>query len=343
MELTLLYFAIRSDASVEIGSGHVMRCLCLATALRDKGHEVAFFCLPLEGNLISLIKSNGFDVHTLPDIRDKRVILKHLADRASSKTWLIVDHYGLDAKWESDFSSIGTKILVIDDLANREHRCEFLLDQNLQENPAARYEGLIQRPCRLLLGPRYALLRSEFSVKAPYRNGTIRNALVTYGGVDSTNETEKALDALEEFGNRLRVDVVIGKQNARIKDLEMKTLKFSDAHLHIQTAEMANLMRAADICLGAGGSTHWERCALGLPTIVTAVAENQISISQSLHKAGAIIYLGYFNSVSSEHIRNAITQIFSDEEAVRQMANRSLSIMSDHVGTEGLIQMLEGY
>jgi UDP-2,4-diacetamido-2,4,6-trideoxy-beta-L-altropyranose hydrolase len=183
---------IRTDASVQIGTGHVMRCLTLADELRGRGAEVIFVCREFDGNLCGYIEEKGYIVHRLPvsDATEQgdqniEIGLKHTAwlgadcqtdveqveeiikDLESPPDWLVVDHYALDERWEECLRSYCKKIMVIDDLADRPHNCDLLLDQNFYENLESRYDGLVPPQCKKFLGPKYALLRPEFRESVP--------------------------------------------------------------------------------------------------------------------------------------------------------------------------------
>ena len=187
------------------------------------------------------------------------------------------------------------KIFVIDDLANRQHDCDVLLDQNFYINMEHRYDDLVPQHCKLELGPKYALFREEFyeTKKHLYqRDGSIKNILVFYGGVDLINETMKALQAIVELNlPNVMINVVVGVGNANKESIE-EYCRHHKFHYHCQVDNMAELMNQADLALGAGGTTTWERCFLGLPSIVTSVAENQETVANDSAVKGYIIYIG---------------------------------------------------
>lgn len=192
----------RTDSSVQIGSGHVMRCLTLAEQLREMGVEILFICRELIGNLNDLIVSKGFNLCPLPAPEKFDVVLdwnQHASwlevpwEKDANETtdclkksighadWLIVDHYALDTIWERRLRLQAANIMVIDDLADRPHDCNMLLDQNLYTNSESRYQGLVTENCLKFFGPRYALLRKEFIAarrQLRKRNGTIRRILI---------------------------------------------------------------------------------------------------------------------------------------------------------------------
>lgn len=213
--------AFRADASVGIGSGHVMRCLTLAGELKEAGAQIIFICRECEGNLCDLIEKQG-----IPVARISGELQSWEADAFQSlealkkygkADWLVVDHYSLDHRWEAGIRNAAEKIMVIDDLADRIHDNDLLLDQNLYEDLENRYNGLAPPHCIKLLGPRYALLRPEFRkarASLRKRDGIIRRILVSFGGSDPSNETAKALEAIGLLGKpEIAVDVVVGSSN----------------------------------------------------------------------------------------------------------------------------------
>lgn len=299
----------RTDASVQIGTGHVMRCLTLADELRGHGADVSFVCRDLPGNLFALIRSQGFGLEILPapdaaeswgedaveharwlgvpwqrDATETRTLLAHT-------DWLVVDHYALDARWEQSLRPYVQRIMVIDDLADRRHDCDLLLDQNLHADPERRYDQLVPEHCCKLLGPHYALLRPEFAEARRHlrsRDGTVRRILVSFGGTDPTNETMKALDAIAMLQRPdLTVDVVVGASNPKQASIRARCEAMSGVAFHRQVDTMAALMAKADLAIGAGGGTSWERCALGLPTLAYPVAHNQSPVLEALAAEGA--------------------------------------------------------
>ncbi|MBR5163593.1 MAG: UDP-2,4-diacetamido-2,4,6-trideoxy-beta-L-altropyranose hydrolase, partial [Schwartzia sp.] len=231
---------------------------------------------------------------------------------------LVVDNYALDIAWEREVRPFVDEIFVIDDLANRKHDCDILLDQNFYLNTENRYCGLVPENCKLLFGPRHALLREEFYEARKHlkkRDGRLRNVLVFYGGSDLTNETMKALHALRVFHEtqqEITVDVISGGSNPRRQEIKAFC---EEPHVrpwlryHVQVDNMADYMVRADLMLGAGGSTTWERCFLELPAIVTAVAENQERIAKDCAAAGYITYLGTAEEVTAEQLISALHSV----------------------------------
>lgn len=327
---------IRTDASTFIGSGHVMRCLTLAHRLKkEKNARVVFVMRVLPGNLIGVVEKQGFEVLkllpanqkyslngyglwlTVPMEVDARQTIdllqlylqEHGCDVVDR---LIVDSYALDEQWERMLHPYCREIMVIDDLANRRHDCDILLDQNFYLNKDARYAGLVPEHCKMLLGPEHALLREEFYEAKKHlrkRDGNIKNILVFYGGSDLTNETEKAIKALVQLhdeGYNFTADIITGVSNSRREKIEKICSKYRFLQYYCQVSNMAEFMNKADLMLGAGGSTTWERLYMELPALVTAVAENQIQGCRDCSQAGLIYYLGESEKVTVDVIVNAL-------------------------------------
>lgn len=353
---------IRVDASNEIGTGHFMRCMTLADGLQQRGAKVCFVSRYLPAHLARALETNGHRLLKLADGGGEASggDLPHAHWLGTSQEldaeecigllsgqswdWLVVDHYALDARWESALRRVVGKILVIDDLADRQHDAEVLLDQNLYSGMAQRYGGLLSRGCRALLGPSYALLRREFvearaSVRS--RNSEVRKIFVFFGGSDITNETEKSLKAIAALNRHdILVDVVVGAGNAHHKSIKEFCTSISGARFHCQIDNMAELMLQADLALGAGGSTTWERCALGLPSLVMSVADNQIAIADGVDMAGAHRHLGLFKHISEAQLTAAIEATVSEPTVLEKMS-QSASALVDAKGCERVIKIME--
>lgn len=343
---------IRADASEQIGSGHLMRCLTLAGRMRREGTEVHFICRDLIGNLNHLVREQGFPLHVLPrhaddplltgyaawlavaqetDARETGEVLRALAPIMR----LVVDSYALDEVWERIVRPLVGEIFVIDDLANRKHDCDILLDQNFYRAMQHRYDGLVPPSCKLLLGPAHALLREEFYAakkKLRQRDGHLRRILVFYGGSDITHETEKAVRALLHLSlSAVDVDVIIGGSNAHRMQIEKMCAPYDFLHTYCAVSNMADFMANADLCLGAGGTTTWERCFLGLPAIVTAIAENQLVVCRDCADAGLIYYLGRWDEVTEMALHHAL-RVMTKPEALTRIQNTCRLDVEHHVG-----------
>ena len=326
---------IRVDASTEIGTGHVIRCLTLANRLKKEGKTVAFICRHAEGDCMELIEQQGFHVYKLPasegslwtyvadnwkeDARETINILRHYKVEQ-----LIVDHYSIDIKWEQVVRLFTKEIMVIDDLANRPHDCDELLDQNFYLNKDSRYNGLVPVHTRLLLGPKYALLREEFKEARKIIKsftGKVERIIVFFGGSDPTNETEKVLRAILPIIHleKIEVDVVVGNSNPNKMKIREICSTSDQLTYHCQINNIAELMVKADLAIGAGGATTWERIYLHLPTIVIAVANNQVKAAEDLAEINAIVFLGIYNSIREENISSCLRNIISDKVKIEKI------------------------
>ena len=297
----------RVDASLAIGIGHVMRCLTLAQVLKENGVNVEFICRKHKGNLIDKIYAKGFIVHELELLEEIKVdnILTHSswlgvtqqqdADdcinilKAEKFDWFIVDHYALDEQWQKRLKPYYEKLMVIDDLADRKHQCDILLDQTFGRQQED-YLVWITGGCELLLGSKYVLLRSEFSKWRSYSIGRrssleLKKLLINMGGVDIDNITEKVLDELKicNLSNDFHITVVMGGSAPYLENVRSKAITMPyKTEVKVDVDNMAEIMANSDIAIGAAGSTTWERCCLGLPTIQIVIAKNQLFLAETL-------------------------------------------------------------
>lgn len=345
----------RTDASLTIGTGHVMRCLTLAMALKRKGAEVLFVCREHPGYLCEEIATRGFMVARMPvmseRLTDNTTSEADLPDHAhwlgaswkqdaeetrqeinktfSTTDWLIVDHYALDARWETVLRPHAKRLMVIDDLADRSHDCDLLLDQNLIAGMESRYNGLVSLGCTCLLGPSYALLRPQFAEareKLRTRDGSVRRILVSFGGGDSSAEILKASGALRRLNKPdIAVDVVMRRADHAVADAVHSELPGAVVHSYV--GDMATLMIAADLTLGAAGSTTWERCCVGLPALTVSLAPNQDPIGASVGKLGAALHLGRSSEVTVDVMERAIRKLIEAPAALARMSVRALELV----------------
>ena len=328
----------RVDASEAIGTGHVMRCLTLATALRERGTNILFVCRMHAGNLCTLIEDRGFQVSRLPlsgTIKTTADALAHAhwlgssweEDAAQTRAaidaldarpdWLVVDHYALDHRWEDALRGCVGRILVIDDLADRGHGNCLLLDQNMVAGMTTRYAGKVPEESGVLLGPGYALLQPGYAALrgtvAP-RMGPVRRLFVYFGGVDVHGLTARTMTAflrLQHTG--IDVDVVVSGQGENSAAVRRMLAGRDNIHVHEGLTSLALLMAKADLAVGACGVAAWERLCLGLPAIVVTVAENQRPIAEELGRRRLIQYLGHHDNVDAWAIENALGQAIAGD------------------------------
>lgn len=337
-----------------------MRCLTLANALRNHGAVCRFVCREHPGNLLDLIRKQGFEAIALPlhesDLRRLTEMdtqpLAHAAwlgtdwatDVEQTKVgagdtaidWLIVDHYALDARWESALRPRCGNIMVIDDLADRDHDCNLLLDQNLVADLNHRYDERVPAHCARLLGPEYALLQRQYAELhpcTPPRMGAIQRILVFFGGADNDNLTGRTIGAFLAL-KRLDIDldVVINPISLHVAAIREQAQVHANITLHESLPSLAALMLKADLAIGAGGATSWERCCLGLPSLVITLAENQKPIVAELDRQGFVRWLGHQDTVSESTLKAALEDMLENER-IEDWSRRCMTL-TDGRGTE---------
>ena len=306
-----LQVAFRADASIRIGTGHVMRCLTLADTLRARGADCMFLCRPHEGHLLDLITARGHQGLALPPAssaaKTDHLYGEWLGADPLEDAWharealaarrvqaLVVDHYALDQTWEQVLRPVCHRLMVIDDLADRAHDCDLLLDQNLGRTESD-YQPWTPASAKRLTGPRYALLRPEF---AQWREVSLRRRsvprlqtlLITLGGVDARNMTVRVLAVLAHaaLSPALQIVVVCGSHSPWLAEVRAQAAAMPrPTRVLVGVDDMARWMAESDLAIGAAGSTSWERCCLGLPTWLTVLADNQRGAADALAASGA--------------------------------------------------------
>jgi UDP-2,4-diacetamido-2,4,6-trideoxy-beta-L-altropyranose hydrolase len=348
--------AFRTDGSLQIGTGHVMRCLTLADALREKGAQCTFVCRPHAGHLLHLVAQRGHKALALDEPRANFKAPPNLAhamwlgtswsdDAEQTKRllvgqvmdWLVIDHYALDTRWEQALRPQAERIMVIDDLADRPHDCDLLLDQNWYgATNYLRYDHLVSSQTERLLGPKYALLNptyAELRSSLPKRDGIVRRVLVFLGGSDPTNQTARVIKAMMEPSLQyLDLDVVIGVNHPEPSSIAELVRERPNTVSYQNLPDLAGLMEKADLMIGAGGSTTWERMSLGLPSLVIGVADNQLLTNQALHSAGCINFLGHMKEVTISQIVVAVRKAVDSPSSLKQQSK----LMKQMVPAAGL-------
>jgi UDP-2,4-diacetamido-2,4,6-trideoxy-beta-L-altropyranose hydrolase len=340
-----------------------MRCLTLAKALKGQGVSCRFICREHVGNLIDLIRQRGFDVQALPMQNSSQQVsvdeptLAHSAwlaadwqtDAEQTKMaladeifdWMVVDHYALDARWERQLKSSYRQLMVIDDIANRPHECDLLLDQNLGRE-AQDYADLVPKDCQLLVGPKYALLRPEFSEIRQYSlarrsNPNFKHLLISMGGVDKDNATGQVLAALKDCSlpADLRITIVMGLHAPWLAKVRYQAKELSiPTKVLVGVDNMAQLMAECDLAIGAAGSTCWERCCLGLPTLLIVLANNQLEGAKALVKAGSALLVGAVEDISTSLFQSV--KRIQDQGLMSNMQNACADV-SDGRGTSYIV------
>lgn len=285
----------RADGDAVIGSGHLRRCLALADRLGEWGYECLFVCRASTQSFNGLVHDAGFRLVELLGTFDAAYDADDMigaVQGAGPFSALVVDHYRLDASWERKARAVARRIAVIDDLADRPHDCDLLLD--VAPGDMTRYDPLVPANCCKLLGPAYALLRPEFARRradVQQRSGAVSRILVSFGGVDADNLTGRTITAIRSALPDVAVDAVLTSLSPHRDALRRRADADAKLTLHTDAAHMADLMASADLAIGAGGSTSWERACLGLPSIVVVIAENQGVTAQALEHYGCAVAL----------------------------------------------------
>lgn len=355
-----LVVVFRVDASIQIGSGHVMRCLTLADALVLQGVECHFICREHQGSLIAFITERGYKVHSLSHTHSSREKDNGEVDEALAHApwlgatqdedaalcvpiikslqpdWVIVDHYALDKCWESELRPYCQQIMVIDDLADRQHDCDLLLDQTFGRN-SDDYQSLVPESCTLLCGAEYALLRPEFAQWRDYslrrrKQGKLESLLINLGGVDKDNVTTQILKVLSNspLPSDIRITVVMGTTAPWVEQVQQQAeLMPCRTEVKVGVSNMAELMANSDLAIGAAGATSWERCCLGLPTITVVIAENQQTIANNLQEHGAALFINQVD-IQSEQFGSKINNA---AQSLRKIQIQSSKVTSGN-GTQ---------
>lgn len=365
--------AFRADASLQIGTGHVMRCLTLADVLAARGAVCHFICRAHAGNLIEFIRSKGHQVHALSvsqaadrnldrtnlDVSEDGLAHSHWlgatqAQDAQACTtileelkpdWLIVDHYALDTRWEQALAPHYGKLMVIDDLADRPHACHLLLDQTFGRE-AEDYSARVPSHCEVLCGSQYALLRPEFAALRRYSlqrraQPQVKRLLITMGGVDKDNATGQVLAALREcvLPADCEITVVMGVTAPWLSEIEQQAKAMPwPTRVLVGISDMARLMADSDLAIGAAGSTSWERCCLGLPTIMISLARNQQESCRILASAGAGVDIGDATSIG-KNLENSINKLIKESRVFLKIIVKSAAI-TDGEGAHRIASIL---
>lgn len=372
----MLKIAIRADASLLIGKGHIMRCLTLARAitLEKPNTDITFITTPHVGNLDKTIIEQGFKLISLAESLTKslKTPFKPI-DINDTNTWLgrsqqedanacleqlkspfdliVVDHYTLDKTWHQLMRPICQQIMVIDDLANRVYDCDVLLDQTLSRDESDYYQRT-PTTCLKLVGESYTLLREEFKtrrIEAINKRNKLNqlptnfHVLITMGGFDPDNISQIAIDALKQFrstSSKFSATVVLSSQSTHLSSIQSTINGNTWLSLELDCQNMSSQMLKADIAIGASGTTAWERCCLGLPTLSIQTADNQALVSSSLEKQGAVINLGSHKSIEAIEIKNALTTLISSNNDTYSAMITQCFISCDGNGAYRVYQQL---
>ena len=340
-----MFVLVFADSSNNIGQGHIFRTLSLAHELRNRGATVEYFCRPLEGNLIKEIQEKGINVHK-PKCTDRvestsdnmnkylewdavEPVLKEIATK-NNIDWALVDGYAMGEKFETSLRDFSTRILALDDQPNRRHDCDILLDQNYSTDDT-RYDTLLPNGAIKLLGQKYALIRPEFLVKRKSvspRNGDVKRIVLFFGGADATRESIKSLEAVTLLNRPdIEFDLVIGSSNQSWVAIEKLAMEIPNLTCVFDIKDMECMLAHADLAIGAGGSSTWERCLLGLPAMLVITAENQRLLTEEVVVAGAVESLGWHEELDAEMMAKRIKLLLNNPQRIAEMSRKAMELV----------------
>ena len=340
---------IRVDSGNIIGFGHAMRCLTIANEMKKNDYDVYVISNRERNNLSQLFLKNG---HKIIHIKTKKIGLKkinEIYDLEQTKKilkkinkkidLLLVDNYSLGFRWEKSLRQLVSKIIVVDDLNNRKHDCDLIIDQGLHINMKNAYTNLVPKKCKILLGPKYAILRPEFGIirqKLKKSNREINKIMISFGGSDPNGDTMKALNGINKIQKRIfGIDVIIGKSNREYRKIKKMCENMKKTRYFYNTTRVAAIMSKSDVAIGSGGSTTWERCCLGIPAIVSIASKDQSEATKILDSKKCIINLGESKRVKELDYMEKINGITYNK--LNKMRKNCMKIV-DGNGTSRVIQ-----
>ena len=340
VETKLPICVIRADAGSHVGGGHILRCLSIAFELHREGWSVA---------LVTIRETDDALDGLIPDWVEK-VFLKpeetcdpHAMRDAvpSGCRLLIVDHYDLDESYESSLRGWAEQILVVDDLANRPHNCDFLVDHTYGRDRDD-YKKSVPPHCTLMCGSDYMLLRSEFArrrlrgVRSPDDAFPPRRVLVFMGMGDADCLSVRALSALIESKLGLQTRVLLGALSPAVAPAIELAEKHSNIEVLVNAPDMAAHLEWADFAIGTAGTSAWERCCLAIPTIALKITDhtndNQRVVADALRENGGALDLGEGKNVSVSEFSSILRQFASDKNQYKDLSI-SAAKMCDGLGT----------
>jgi len=335
----------RCDASRQLGSGHVVRCLALADALAEAGWTCIFATTPGTRNAVPLLANSSHRLLELTGANDELVQL--VQELPEGCHLLIVDHYQRDVQFEAGARPWADRILAIDDLADRQHECDLLLDPTVGRRRKD-YETLVPSHCALLLGPAYALLRPQFlaarsaALTRRAERHSVGRILVSLGGGDTLQIVTKVLRGIQLSRVEPEIDVVLGSVTPASDEFAV-LIQRNGAKITVHGAvdDMASLMLRADLAIGAAGTTAWERCALGLPSIVLQIADNQRLVGDTLARSGAALFLGRQEDVTEAQLAECVDELATNETALAAMAQRAAGVCDGRGVQRAMLALLQ--
>lgn len=336
--------AFRLEASAPIGGGHAMRCLSLAKALADRGAECLFL---VNGEAASVVPALAGIACRVVEPAPEAAVAAVRAAWPDGADAAVCDLYRWTAPEEQAFAAVARRLLVIDDLAAAPHHCDLLLNQNFGTDPAG-YDGLLPPGCRRLAGLDYALLRPDFVALRPAaleRRRDVRRAdtiLVSLGLTDVGGITGRVCAALATIPDFARAEVVLGPVAPSIDRVRAIAAADPRFRCHVGLDDMARAMLEADAAIGAMGSSSWERCCLGLPTLAVTLADNQRPTAQALAESGIVTLAGDAAALDDAALRAAIAAFLGDTEGLRRLSRASAALCDGLGAGRVAAALLEG-
>jgi len=334
-----LRIVIRADAGPSIGGGHAYRTAVLGERLQMQGAEVVYATRSESLTAVPSLESHGFRLLLLDSVAPFEEPI-YIKEALGELDLFVLDHYHRGIEFERAVLPFSARLLVLDDLPTRQHACDFLLDQTLGRQ-AAEYRSLIPSDCVVMTGPRYALLRPQFSrarrAGRCRKRKSISRLLVMVGAGDISGVLNWTMDALSCLEVALDIDIVTASE--AYSELDGKALGKSRISIHRHVTDMASLIADADLAIGAAGSASWERCCLGLPALLFILAENQIDVCQALHESGAAVNLGHFPGVSREHFLGEVRKLLNSERLLSKLSEKA-ALLCDGRGAERLLELV---
>lgn len=351
--------AFRVDASSTMGTGHLKRCLSLAAALHEQGAEVLWVVRPLDGVAVGLLSATSRSVRWLPSPSAGAEVLSDSVDPPcaawaqvtwqqdvgdtvqalanSIPDWLVVDHYAFDARWHGAIrSALGCRLLVIDDTADRPLNADVLLDQNWHVDHRAKYADRLQREPRWLAGPRFALLAPAYRTVSRHRvQATVTSIGIFMGGTDPDGASVNALRSCRASGFQGQVEIVSTSVNLGLTTLRTACEADPCTTLTLDLPDLAEFFARHDLQIGAGGSSTWERCCMGAPSILVALATNQKTVIDAVIALNAAQKIDTDMANFSEVIRKTI-----DDVSLRQQLSQSAARLVDGHGVKRVMKHL---
>lgn len=343
----------RADASHDEGGGHLVRTLVIARELAKRGHDCILASLEgsidlIPGGINSLPRAN-FSLKQIKkfEYSNPKALFEKLPANWNPDLCFI-DSYCLQKEYQTELRKFTSKLAVLDDMPWREHDADILIDPTLNRK-SDEYKLLVPPTTKLLCGVEYAPLRAEFfEARQKLNLGTFRSQyntrkhiLVSVGLTDPENITAIMLNGLLEVQNEFDITVLISSKSPFEQEIDSLIQQFKfNAKILRSHSHMADLLSTCDLVIGAGGSSSWERCCLGVPALQVILADNQKDVTESLARTGAIQSLGLMRDFSPEIVTKSVSKVLANSQTLTQMRKAALNVC-DGLGAERIADCAE--